>query len=95
MVTLEQFKTYMRIDADFEDSLIEQFLETATKYLTGAVSNYQINYDNYPEFAKKADLLTMVLAAEFYQNRDNTAHSLNYTVRSLMTQLQYFHSEVM
>jgi len=90
MVTLETFKSYLRIDADFEDDLLAQFLNNATEYLKGAVSDYQSNYERYSDFANKADLLTMVLAAEFYQNRDNSDHTLSYTIRSLMTQLQYY-----
>lgn len=90
MVTLAKFKNYLRIDTDFEDALLEGFLGNASSYLSGAVTNYQTNYENYPEFADKADLLTMILAAEFYQNRDNSPHDLSFTVRSLMTQLQYF-----
>jgi len=95
MVTLDRLKNYLRIDADFEDELLEQFLGNAISYLKGAVSNYQANYDVYPEFSDKADLLTMILAAEFYQNRDNSAHSLSYTINSLMTQLQYFTEDIM
>ena len=32
----------------------------------------------------------MVLATEFYQNRDNSPHDFSYTVKSLLAQLQYF-----
>lgn len=90
MVTLDKFKSYMRIDVDWEDELLQQFLDTATNYLSGAISDYAENYANYSEFTAKADLLTMIIAAEFYQNRDNSAHSLSYTIQSMMTQLQYF-----
>lgn len=92
MVTLEQFKSYLRIDIDDEDSLLQQFIGNAISYLSGAVSNYETNYNAYADFADKADLLTMVLAAEFYQNRDNSDHSLSYTIHSLMVQLQYYHN---
>ena len=90
MVSLAKLKSYLRIDTDYEDELLQNFLVAAQAYLTGAVSNYTENYTAYPEFKTKADLLTLVLAAEFYQNRDNSAHDLSYTVRSLMAQLQYF-----
>ena len=90
MITLERLKSYLRIDSDYEDDLLEQFMEAATAYLVGAVSDYRNNYSRYPEFATKADLLTCVLAAEYYQNRDNSAHDMSYTIRSLMAQLQYF-----
>lgn len=89
-VTLEQFKNYLRIDTDWENDLLQQFLDTATDYLKAAVSNYDDNYTNYPVFASKADLLTMVIAAEYYQNRDNSPHSLSYTMQSMIVQLQYF-----
>ena len=90
MVTVDKLKSYLRIDGDYEDELLQEFLTTAKAYLTGAVSGYSDNYATYPEFASKADLLQMVLAAELYQNRDNSPHDMSYTVRSLMTQLQYF-----
>ena len=90
MVTVDKLKSYLRIDGDYEDELLQEFLTTAKAYLTGAVSGYSDNYATYPEFSSKADLLQMVLAAELYQNRDNSPHDMSYTVRSLMTQLQYF-----
>ncbi len=93
MVTLEQFKGYMRIDVDWEDDLLQQFLDTATNYLAGAISNYADNYLIYSEFASKADLLSMIIAAEYYQNRDNSQHDLSYTIKSMMTQLQYFNDD--
>lgn len=89
-VTLAQFKAYMRIDTDWEDELLQRFLDTAGDYLSGAISNYHDNYNAYSEFASKADMLLMIIAAEYYQNRDNSPHGLSYTIRSMMTQLQYF-----
>lgn len=90
MVTLEKLKSYLRIDTDYEDDLLNETLKVARAYLSGAVSNYYNSYAAYPEFASKADLLTLVIAAEMYENRDNSPHDMSYTVRSLMTQLQYF-----
>ena len=91
-VTVEKLKSYLRIDISDEDELLTGFLETARAYLTGAVTNFAENYSASEDFADKADFLTMVLAAEFYQNRDNTDHNLSYTIKSLMVQLQYFHT---
>lgn len=90
MVTVEKLKSYLRIDTDYEDELLENFLETAQGYLVGAISNYEENYSASAIFADKADFLTMVMAAEFYQNRDNSERNLSYTIRSLIVQLQYF-----
>ena len=93
MLTVEDLKQYLRIDTNAEDELLEAFIGTAVAYLNGAVEDYYTLYAYYPEFASKADLLTAVLAGEFYQNRDNSAHDMSYTVRSLMAQLQYFPAE--
>lgn len=90
MITLDKLKSYLRIDADYEDDLLVDFLKAARAYLKGAVSKYSENYSAYPEFAQKADLLTLVLATELYQNRDSSAHDMSYTVRSMIAQLQNF-----
>lgn len=89
-VTLQKLKSYLRIDTDYEDDLLNETLKVARAYLSGAVSNYYNSYATYPEFASKADLLTLVIAAELYENRDNSAHDMSYTVRTMITQLQYF-----
>ena len=90
MATLEKLKSYLRIDINDEDALLQDFLTTARAYLTGAVTNFDENYTASEEFAAKADFLMLVLAAEYYQNRSNDDHNLSYTIRSLITQLQYF-----
>ena len=93
-VTVEKFKLYMRIDGEIEDELLQQLLETARAYLIGAVSDFETNYSNDTEFAKKADLLQMIIAAEYYQNRDNTARGVSYSYSGLMVQLQNWVGEV-
>lgn len=89
-VSLEKFKLYMRIDTDYEDVLLQTFLDTARHYLIGAISNFETNYASSLVFADKADLLQMIVAAEYYQNRDNTAHAVNYSYSGLLRQLQYW-----
>lgn len=93
MVTLAELKSYLRIDLDDEDALLEKFLETARAYLKGAVTNFEEIYLASEEFASRADFLMLVLAAEYYQNRSNDEHNFSYTIRSLITQLQYFTDE--
>ncbi|MBQ7705700.1 MAG: phage gp6-like head-tail connector protein [Selenomonadaceae bacterium] len=90
MVTLAKLKSYLRIDTDYEDDLLENFIETARAYLVDAISDFEENYSVSEKFADKADLLTMIIATEFYQNRDNSAHDFSYTIKSLMVQLQNF-----
>lgn len=91
-VTIEKLKQYLRIDSDYEDELLQDFLATAEAYLKGAVSNYDTKYQ-YEEFATKADRLQCVIAAEMYQNRDgrnDPRNDYSFTVRSMISQLQYF-----
>ena len=90
MITVEDLKQYLRIDGDEEDELLEAFIGTATAYLTGAVEDYFTLYAVYPEFAAKADLLTAIFAAEYYQNRNNEVHDMSFASRALMAQLQNF-----
>ena len=97
MVTLEEVKLYLRIDTDFEDNLIEGLLEVAGGYLRDGVTDFDINYARDEKYAKKADLLTKVLVAELYNNRDSRNDSrtnFSYTVQSMMNQLKYFVPEV-
>ena len=96
MVTLEEVKLYLRIDTDFEDNLIEGLLEVAEGYLRDGVTDFDINYARDEEYAKKADLLTKVLVAELYNNRDSRNDSrtnFSYTVQSMMNQLKYYAAE--
>ena len=91
-VTIGKLKQYLRIDSDYEDELLQDFLDTATAYLQGAVSNVEEKYQ-YSEFAMKADRLQIIIAAELYQNRDgrnDPRHDYSYAVRTLISQLQYF-----
>lgn len=91
MVTLGKLKLYLRIDIDDEDELLSELLTTAKNYLIGAVSNFEEYYSADEKFASKADFLQMVLVAEFYSNRDNSApRNFSYTVNSLIAQLQYY-----
>ncbi len=90
MITVDDLKQYLRIDGDEEDELLEAFIGTATAYLTGAIEDYFTLYAVYPEFAAKADLLTAIFAAEYYQNRNNEVHDMSFASRALMTQLQNF-----
>ena len=97
MVTLEEVKLYLRIDTDFEDNLIEGLLEVAEGYLRDGVTDFDINYARDEKYAKKADLLTKVLVAELYNNRDSRNDSrtnFSYTVQSMMNQLKYYAVEV-
>ena len=91
-VTIEKLKQYLRIDSDYEDELLQDFLNTANSYLQGAISNFNFNYQ-YEDFANKADILQMTIAAELYQNRDSRndpRKDYSFAIRTMINQLQYF-----
>ena len=93
MVTPEDVKLYLRIDGDYEDSLIESLIEAAESYLIDGVTDYQRNYALDEKYRKKADLLKKIIVGEFYNNRDSrndNRSNLSYTVQSMINQLQYW-----
>ena len=91
-ITLEKLKLFLRIDSNYEDELLQDFIDTAAAYLQGAISNFDEKYQ-YSEFATKADRVQLVIAAEMYQNRDSRNDSrtdYSFTIRSMISQLQYY-----
>ena len=97
MVTLSNCKVYLRIDTDFEDKLIEEFISAADLYLKSAITDYRHLYETDEEFEKKADILIKVLVAEMFQNRESRNDMRNdysYIIRSMMNQLKYYAKEV-
>lgn len=91
-VTVEGLKIYLRIDGNDEDDLLESFLMAAESYIRNAISNFDTLYSN-ERFAAQADLLTTVLVAEMFFNRDarnDTRPDFSFATRSMINQLQYF-----
>lgn len=91
-VTVDGLKIYLRIDGNDEDDLLESFLTAAESYMRNAISNFDTLYSN-ERFAAQADLLTLVIVAENFYNRDgrnDQRRDYSYVVRSMISQLQYF-----
>lgn len=91
-ITREKLKLFLRIDGNYEDELLQDFIDTAAAYLQGAISDFDEKYQ-YSEFATKADRVQLIVAAELYQNRDgrnDNRTDYSFTIRSLISQLQYF-----
>lgn len=101
-VTLEQVKTYLRVDLDVEDDLIKQCMRGAESYLTNAIDNFAA-YCKYRDFDESADILRLAVIAEMYTRRDGPdemytrrdgldekAQKFPYFIRSMITQLQYY-----
>ena len=95
-ITLESVKNYLRIDADYDDSLITQCIAAARAHMDGAVDNFDARYSNNDKFAALADQIMCTLITEMYTNRDarsDNRQSLPYIVRSMITQLQNYPEE--
>ena len=95
-ITLEQCKKYLRIDTDYEDDLLEEFIEASELYLIGAISNYKELYGQNEDFSKIADKLRLVLTSEMFFNRDgrnDSRRDYSYVTRSMMNQLMYYSAE--
>ena len=87
-VTLEQVKTYLRVDLDVEDGLIKQCMRGAESYLTNAIDNFAV-YCKYGDFDESADILRLAVIAEMYTHRDGT-QMFPYFIRSMIAQLQHY-----
>lgn len=96
MLTLEKCKLYLRIDTDFEDTLIESLMKVAESYLIDGVTNYQKNYVVDEKYAAKADLVKLAIIAENFNNRDprnDNRNNFSYAIQSMVNQLNYFEPE--
>lgn len=95
-MTLEKVKLYLRVDGNEEDDLLESFLNAAESYLRNAITNYADYYEANEKFQAQADLLTMVIVSEQFNNRDGRNDPRNnfaFVIRSMVNQLQYFVAE--
>lgn len=86
-MTLDEVKTYLRVDFDEDDALITQMMEAAEAYIVDAVGAYD-------DQNAKARLLYMALVQDLYDNRalmvtEQQRKRMSYTYASIILQLQY------
>ncbi|MDY4023990.1 head-tail connector protein [Enterococcus avium] len=87
MLTITGLKNSLRIDHDFDDSLLEQLLETAKRYVISAIDSKAEEgvIEAYQQFDWAASLLTQ----HWYENRDDAkSERIPYTVQALIQQLR-------
>lgn len=93
-MTLSDVKLYLRIDSDAEDELLTVFMNVAEDYVRDAVSDYDTKAVN-SAFVIKSEMCQKIIIADLYENREvGTSKDFGYTVRSMITQLQYMPCEV-
>lgn len=91
-VTLANIKSYLRIDHDYENALLESFMGAADSYLSASVDGYSDKLSD-SSFSAKADMVKMALVSEMYRNRDPSNDQRNtfpYYINSQIAQLQYW-----
>lgn len=86
IITLDEAKTFLRVDITAEDTMIQTLIDAATSYLNSASG---IVFDStYP----RAKTVCLMLVAEWYSNRENAQQlrvDPNSVLNGLITQLAY------
>lgn len=92
-MTLADIKEFLKVDGTADDANITALLNAAVSHVRGAVNNYDTYYGNDQDFTNLADMVTKIMVLELYdrplQTHDGAA-DYSYTVRSMITQLQYW-----
>lgn len=86
-MTLDEVKSYLRVDFDDDDEMIKQMARAAEEYVIGAVGEYDENNS-------KANMLFLAVLQDLYDNRTLTVteqqrRRMSYTYASIILQLQY------
>lgn len=92
IISLEEAKTYLRVDNSEEDDLIENLIEAAKVYLDNATGN-TFDGSNY-----LARLFCLTLVTDWYENRGlvvgKVGEEIRPVINSLLVQLNYSYPEV-
>lgn len=86
IVSLDEVKTWLRVDFTDDDALLTTLINAAEQYLKNATG---ITYDSTNHLAK---LFCMTLIADWYENREMIGKATNQTrpiIQSILTQLTY------
>lgn len=81
---------YLRLD--YEDNLIDSFVEISEGYIRDAIDNYDEKIKN-ENFKAKSEMVQLVLIQELYDNRNQAkkdSADFSYVIRSMIYQLQYW-----
>lgn len=82
IVTVDEMKTYLRVDTSDDDTLLEDIIAAAQKQCMDVV-----RIDDEEEFAKvgNARLSVMFATAYFYEHREEADHkAMNLALRALL-----------
>jgi uncharacterized phage protein (predicted DNA packaging) len=86
IVSLDEVKTWLRVDFSDDDALLTTLINAAEQYLKNATG---ITYDSTNHLAK---LFCMTLISDWYENREMIGKATDQTrpiIQSILTQLTY------
>ena len=86
IVSLDEVKSWLRVDFNDDDALITMLIDAAELYLKNATG---ITYDSTNHLAK---LFCMTLISDWYENREMVGRATDQTrpiIQSILTQLTY------
>lgn len=89
-LSVDDVKTYLRIDNDVEDAMLKRLLAQAEAYLAGAVDDFA-KHCKKEDFDQQADIVRAAIVSEMYNNRDaqeEKHQAFPYFIRSAIAQLQ-------
>lgn len=82
---LKFVKGFLKVDFDDDDEYIKLLINVATEYVTASIGYCDTSI-------ARVKLLMLVIITELYENRqftvDKASQKVQYTIRSLITQLQ-------
>lgn len=78
MLTLAEVKSFLRIDFDDDDGMLESLMKVADEYLTGAIGK------TYNKEAERAKLLALIVVQDLYDSR-GMIEKVSGTVRKLIS----------
>ena len=90
-LTLVEAKSFLRVDYDLDDFLIEMMLESAKGYVQTYTKRSLEELDEYPEIA----MAILVLTSHFYDNPtlETDTTEVNYTIGKLLGTDWYYMSD--
>ena len=92
IISLEEAKTYLRVDSSEEDDLIKSLIDAAEIYLKNATGR---SFDDSNHIAR---LFCLTLVTDWYENRGLVVGKVGEWIRpvinSLLAQLNYSYPEV-
>lgn len=87
MVKLEDLKLSLRLDEDWDDGLLQNYIDTAQDYIMNAV-NSGASLEEFNKY-KQFDFATSLLAQYWYINRSmDTSNGVPDSVLSMIQQLR-------